>query len=110
MTELAHVVFYVRSLESSVAFYRDAVGLEVTVFPHPVQAVATIKYDLPNTALVALSVVDVLGRQVKELVTGVHPPATYEVSFDASELPSGVYLYRLQAGHYVETRRVVVTR
>ena len=57
-----------------------------------------------------LTVVDLLGRVVRELASGARPAGTYEVSFDATGLPSGVYFYRIEAGDYVETKRMVVVR
>jgi hypothetical protein len=53
---------------------------------------------------------DVLDREVSVLTSGTQPAGTYEVSFDATALPSGVYFYRLQAGDYLETKRMVVVK
>jgi hypothetical protein len=55
-------------------------------------------------------VYDVLGREVATLVNEVKEPGTYTVEFNASSLASGVYFYRLQAGTYVETRKLVLLR
>ncbi|MDX1740894.1 MAG: T9SS type A sorting domain-containing protein, partial [Rhodothermales bacterium] len=79
-------------------------------YPNPFNPMTTISYDLPQAADVALAVYDVLGRQIREIVSGARPAGTYEVSFDASGLPSGVYFYRLQAGDYAETKRMVVVK
>jgi hypothetical protein len=79
-------------------------------YPNPFNPATTISYALPRTADVALTVFDVLGREVRRLASGTKPTGTYEVTFDASGLPSGIYLYRLQAGDYVETKRMVVVR
>ena len=57
-----------------------------------------------------LSVFDVLGREIKELAVGTQPAGTYQVWFEASGLPSGIYFYRLEAGDYVETKRMVVLK
>jgi hypothetical protein len=59
---------------------------------------------------VSLSVIDLLGRRVSVLASGTQPAGHYEVSFVASGLPSGVYLYRLEAGDFVETRRMVIVK
>jgi len=59
---------------------------------------------------VTLKVYDVLGREVVTLVDGVGRPGEHQVGFDGSALPSGVYLYRLTAGPFTETRRMVLLR
>jgi hypothetical protein len=79
-------------------------------YPNPFNPTTTISYVLPRSAEVALSVHDVLGREVQILTSGMRPAGTYEVAFDATGLPSGVYFYRLQAGDYVETKRMVVVK
>jgi hypothetical protein len=79
-------------------------------YPNPFSSVTTISYSLAQPAEAALSVFDLLGRQIRVLASGTQPAGTYEVTFDAAGLPSGVYLYRLEAGNFVETRRMVVVR
>jgi predicted esterase len=79
-------------------------------YPNPFKPATTISFALPQAADVTLTVYNVLGRQVRELASGTKPAGTYEVTFDATGVPSGVYLYRLQAGDYVETRRMVVVK
>ncbi len=79
-------------------------------YPNPVSAAGTVSYSLPRAADVTLTVYDLLGREVRELASGTQPAGTYEVTFDATELPSGVYFYRLEAGEYVEARRMVIVR
>jgi hypothetical protein len=79
-------------------------------YPNPFNPTTTISYDITRATDVILAVYDVLGRQVRELASGTHAAGTYEVSFDADTLPSGVYFYRLEAGDYAETKRMVVVR
>ena len=79
-------------------------------YPNPFNPTTTISYNLPRAGKVTLRVYDVLGRQVRELASGTKPAGTYEVSFDATSLPSGIYLYRLRAGKYVETKRMVIVK
>ena len=67
------------------------------VYPNPFNASATISYALPEEARVTLTVFDALGRQVSQLVDGVQPAGNHDVRFEASNLPSGVYVYRLEA-------------
>ncbi|PSQ88685.1 MAG: hypothetical protein BRD45_05460 [Bacteroidetes bacterium QS_8_64_10] len=78
--------------------------------PNPVRQGTTIRYALPQAARVTLTVYDVLGRQIATLASEKKSAGRHAATFDASDLPAGVYLYRLRAGSYVETRRMVVVR
>jgi hypothetical protein len=60
--------------------------------------------------LTIVKVYDVLGREVATLVNDVKGPGTYTMKFDGSNLASGVYFYRLQAGTYVETRKLLLLK
>lgn len=81
-----------------------------TNYPNPFNPTTTIRYSLAEAGPVRLDVLDMLGRRVAVLAEGFQSPGTYAVAFDASHLPSGSYLYRLQAGDRVETRRMVLVR
>lgn len=65
-------------------------------FPNPFNPSTTLRFALPEQANVRLVVFDVLGREVERLVDGVQPAGYHEVNFDAGNLPSGTYLYRLE--------------
>jgi hypothetical protein len=77
-------------------------------YPNPFSSSTTIKYELPKSSEVRLSVYDLLGREVSVLVNERRNAGVYEVRFDASGLSSGVYFYRLQAGTFVETRKLLL--
>ncbi len=79
-------------------------------YPNPFNPSTTIKYELPRSTEVRLSVYDVLGREVSVLVNERRGAGVHEVRFDGSGLASGIYLYRLQAGSYVQTRKLVLVR
>jgi hypothetical protein len=79
-------------------------------YPNPFNPTTTIRYALPKGAKVVLVVYDVLGRKTMELVNETKAAGFYEVSLNASRLASGTYLYRLQAGEYVETKKLVVVK
>ncbi len=78
-------------------------------FPDPVVGTTTISYTLPQPVSVALTVYDVLGRQVAMLVDGEQPVGTHTVKLDASGFANGVYLLRLVAGGTQQTERMIVT-
>lgn len=82
-------------------------------YPNPFNPSTKIKFAIPsvnrngNTKLV---VYDMLGREVSVLVNRQLTPGTYEVSFDASEIPSGVYFYKLTSSDFVQTKRMVLIK
>jgi photosystem II stability/assembly factor-like uncharacterized protein len=77
-------------------------------YPNPFNPSTTIKYELPTRSHVTLTVFNTLGQQVATLVEGEMEAGFHQAVFDASGLASGVYLYRLQAGSFVETRKLVL--
>ncbi len=79
-------------------------------YPNPFNPSTTIGFALPSQQQVRLSVFDVLGREVARLVDGVQSAGNHAVTFDAVDLPSGVYMYRLSAGAAVQLGRMVLAR
>ncbi len=79
-------------------------------YPNPFNPSTTISYTLPVNAHTMLHVFDLLGREVAVLVNEKQSPGTHEVDFDGSNLGSGVYLYRLQSGQFVETRKLLLMK
>jgi hypothetical protein len=79
-------------------------------YPNPFNPSTTIKYELPKASLVTLTVFDILGREVSVLVNERRDAGVYEVKFDGQNLASGVYSYRLQAGDYVATKRLLLLK
>ena len=73
-------------------------------YPNPFNPQTSIRFGLPRTGNVKLVVVDMLGRTVSVLVDGSLQAGTHEVEFDASSLPSGTYIYRLEAEDVAITR------
>jgi hypothetical protein len=78
--------------------------------PNPFTSSTSISFDVAQPVDLTLTVYDVLGRQVSLAASGTRLAGMHEVSFNATGLPSGVYFYRLEAGDYVETKRMVVIR
>jgi len=79
-------------------------------YPNPFNPVTVIGFQLMEAADVTLTVYDMLGKEVAELVKDRRAPGQYEITFVAAELGSGVYLYRLQAGQLVQARKMVVVK
>jgi hypothetical protein len=79
-------------------------------YPNPFNPSTTVKYELPKASHVSLTVYDVLGREVSSLVNERMEAGVHEVKFDGSNLASGVYFYRLQAGDYVTTKKLLLMK
>ncbi len=79
-------------------------------YPNPFNPTTAISYQLIANSHVTLDVFDVLGRKVATLVNEIHQPGVYTVRWDASPYPSGVYFYRLEAGEFRATRKLMVLK
>ena len=79
-------------------------------YPNPFNPSTTIEFDLPKTSQVTLKIFNILGEEAATLVSDRLPAGSYSYEWNASNLASGVYLYRLQAGDYVQTRKMVLMR
>ena len=79
-------------------------------YPNPFNPSTTIRYSIPASEFVTLNVYDVLGNEVATLVDEYRPAGSYEVNFNASQLSSGIYFYKLQAGSFVETKKMILLR
>jgi photosystem II stability/assembly factor-like uncharacterized protein len=79
-------------------------------FPNPFNPSTTIRFGLPISSAVTLVVYNTLGQEVRTLVDGNIDAGFHAVTFDAAELPSGLYFYRMRAGDFVETRKLLLVR
>jgi hypothetical protein len=79
-------------------------------YPNPFNPTTKIRYGLPNRSQVLLSVFNGLGQQGATLANGEQEAGYHEVRFDASGLSSGVYFYRITAGTFVQTRKLLLLR
>ena len=79
-------------------------------YPNPFNPTTVISYQLSTRVLVVLNVYDVLGRKVETLIDRVQTAGVHSVTFNAPNLPSGVYFYRLQAGTYEDTRKLLLLK
>ena len=104
-----------RSRESTTDINENNIISKLTItlaqnYPNPLNPTTIIDYSLPQPSHVTLKVFNTLGEQVAILVDEAQNPGHKSVQFDASSLPSGVYLYRLIVGSFVETRKLVLLR
>jgi hypothetical protein len=84
-------------------------------YPNPLNPRTTIRYEIPGQALndnilVVLKVYDILGNEIATLVNEEKPAGSYEVEFNGTGLTSGTYFYKLQAGSFAETKKMVLLR
>jgi hypothetical protein len=79
-------------------------------YPNPFNPGTSFEFQVPSRELVNISLFDLLGREVAVVVNDYKPPGTYAVSWDASRLPSGVYYYRMTAGGFSETKKMMLMR
>ena len=79
-------------------------------YPNPFNPETTIKYVVPKTSLVSIKVYDLTGQEVASLVNEVKEVGTYDVNFDARNLASGVYLYRMVAGDFTSVKKLNVLK
>jgi hypothetical protein len=79
-------------------------------YPNPFNPVTNFQFSIVNSQFTTLKVCDVLGREVVTLVNDVKQPGTYTVQWDASEVASGIYFYRLKAGSFIETKKLLLLR
>lgn len=79
-------------------------------YPNPFNPVTTINYQLPTTNYVSLKIYNILGKEAAVLADGKMSPGKHSVSWDASGFASGVYYYRLTAGEFVQTRKLMLLK
>jgi hypothetical protein len=79
-------------------------------FPNPFNPTTNIRFDLPTSGFVTLKVYNMLGKEVAVLLEKNLQAARYMVDFNASELPSGIYFYKLQAGDYTSIKKMTLIK
>ncbi len=79
-------------------------------YPNPFNPATNISFSIPEAANVTMEVFNIQGQRVATLVDGNREPGIHEVSFDASSLSSGMYIYRIQAGEFVDVRKMMLVR
>ena len=111
-TNTVHALDTIKLFGTGIAFVPSTFSLSQN-YPNPFNPTTTISFQIPNhkpQTLVSLKVFDLLGREVATLVNEEVKPGSYERVFNAEGLASGVYLYRLQAGIFAQTRKLLLLR
>ncbi|MBN2570824.1 MAG: T9SS type A sorting domain-containing protein [Ignavibacteriales bacterium] len=79
-------------------------------YPNPFNPTTTINYSVPENSMVKIKVYDVLGKEIETLVNSEHSVGNYSVEFDASNLTSGIYFYKLITENYIETKKMILMK
>ena len=79
-------------------------------YPNPFNPVTNLEFGIPKPGFVSLKIYDVLGREMVTLVNETKEPGYYKIKFNAADLASGVYFYRMEAGDFVEVKKFVVMK
>jgi len=79
-------------------------------FPNPFNPITKIRYSVPQSSSVVIKVFDILGNEIETLVNEEKSVGTYEITWYAENLPSGIYFYRLQAGSFAETKKMILIK
>jgi len=109
----ANIVDFMSLINTSIEDELNKVPNQFKVFqnyPNPFNPATTIIYQIPELNFVTLKIYDVLGSEVATLVNEEKLVGSYELEFNAIDLPSGVYLYKLQAGSFVETKKMILLK
>lgn len=79
-------------------------------YPNPFNPATQITYTIPEESIVTLTVYNILGQKVAQLINGQQPAGRYTVNFDGKNLGSGVYIYRLNAGNFSSSKKMILLR
>jgi hypothetical protein len=79
-------------------------------YPNPFNPITTIKYEVPEKNFIMVKVYDVLGNEIATLINVEKASGSYEVVFDGSRLPSGIYFYKIQAGDFSATKKMILLK
>ncbi len=79
-------------------------------YPNPFNPSTIINFKLPLKSFVSLKVYDVLGREIKTLISGERKSGIYNIAFRAEELSSGIYFYKLEAGDFIQTKKMILLK
>ncbi len=79
-------------------------------FPNPFNSSSSIIYSIPKSSQVTLKIFNALGEEIETLVNEEKPVGTYEVTWNALNMPSGVYFYRIQAGNFIQTKKMILLK
>jgi hypothetical protein len=107
------VNFYLNRIFIGIKPIENSVPSEFKIFqnyPNPFNSMTNIRWQMSNAENAKITIYDVLGREVITLINEKLQVGTYQISFDAGKLASGIYFYKLIAGDFIETKRMVLLK
>ena len=115
ISDTAEKAFTLRCISNVVSVSRNKISIPLEInleqnYPNPFNPSTVIRFDLPGTLLVDLSIYDVQGRKIKTLAHGYYSSGSHEVTFDGGGLSSGVYIAKLVAGGQILTNKIVLLK
>ena len=99
-------VDYFNNKSVSANFLEDKISF--SNYPNPVRGISNFNFSIPSKLNVKITIYDLPGKEVSEVINDDFTPGTYSIKWDASCLKSGIYFYRIKAGDLVETKRLVI--
>ena len=79
-------------------------------YPNPFNPSTTIRFNLPEASIVKLTIFNILGQEIRTLVNEFKESGANTINFDASDLNSGIYIYKIEAGNFVQTRKMTLLK
>ena len=79
-------------------------------YPNPFNPSTTIKYDIPEQSYVTIKIYNITGEEVSTLLNEEQNAGRYQIQWNAAELASGVYFYRIQAGQFSDTKKLILMK
>ncbi|MEN8193775.1 MAG: T9SS type A sorting domain-containing protein, partial [Bacteroidota bacterium] len=100
-------------LKTSVEYNNEIIVKEYSLsqnYPNPFNPSTVINFSLPENGLVTLKIYNILGEEVAEVINNVKAAGNYKVSFNASNLASGMYIYQIQAGKFSAAKKMMLIK
>jgi len=79
-------------------------------YPNPFNPISTVRFDIPKTSYIRITIFDVLGQEITKIVNQEMNPGSYKIDWDASNYPSGVYFYKMEAGEFTDSKKMILIR
>jgi len=79
-------------------------------YPNPFNPTTRIKYSIPQSSNVVIKVFDVLGNEIAVLVNDERPIGTHTIDFNSTNIPSGIYFYRIEANNFSQTKKMILLK
>ncbi len=79
-------------------------------YPNPFNPITTINFTIPKEGLVTITIYNAIGQEIQKLVNEIKQSGNYTLNFDALSLPGGIYFYRMHAGNFLETKKMILLK